>query len=59
MARFGVTVASLEDTLNELADDEEVKKMQQEDQDQEEEFWKTMKQEKWLEEMQFEMKKQL
>ena len=38
MARFGVTVASLEDTLNELADDEEVKKMQQEDQDQEEEF---------------------
>lgn len=59
MARFGVTVASLEDTLNELADDEEVKKMQQEDQDQEEEFWKIMKQEKWLEEMQFEMKKQL
>ena len=38
MARFGVTAASLEDTLNELADDEEVKKMQQEDQDQEEEF---------------------
>ena len=38
MARFDNVVASLEDTLNELADDEEVKTMQQEDQDQEEEF---------------------
>ena len=38
MARFDKVVASLEDTLNELADDEEVKTMQQEDQDQEEEF---------------------
>lgn len=59
MARFDKVVASLEDTLNELADDEEVKTMQQEDQDQEEEFWKRMKQEKWLEEMRFKMKKQL
>ena len=38
MARFDKVVARLEDTLNELADDEEVKTMQQEDQDQEEEF---------------------
>ena len=38
MARFDKVVASLEDILNELADDEEVKTMQQEDQDQEEEF---------------------
>ena len=38
MARFDKVVASLEDTLNELADDEEVKTMQQEDQDQEEKF---------------------
>lgn len=59
MARFDKVVASLEDTLNELADDEEVTTMQQEDQDQEEEFWKRMKQEKWLEEMRFKMKKQL
>ena len=59
VARFDVDVASLEDTLKPLADDEEIKTKQQEYQDQEEELWRRMEQEKWLEEMQFEMRKQL
>ena len=57
--RFDAAVASFEDKMKQLADGEEVKMKQQEDQDQEEEFWRRMEQEKRLEEMLFEMRKQL